>query len=69
MRKWGLTARPKWSWLGWQASVIVFEIAGLTLAQLLARWHHDVLRHQLSVSTAANYKSVFDHHLVPALGR
>jgi hypothetical protein len=43
--------------------------AGLTLAQLLARWHVDVLRHQVSVSTAANYKSVFDHHLVPALGR
>lgn len=43
--------------------------AQLTVAQLLSRWHDDVLRHQVSPSTASNYKSVFDHHLVPALGR
>jgi integrase len=41
----------------------------LTVSQLLERWHRDVLRHQVAPIAAENYKSVADHHLVPALGR
>jgi len=41
----------------------------LTIAQLLDRWYSDVLRHQVSLSAAANYKSIADHHIVPTLGR
>ena len=41
----------------------------MTVAQLMQRWHDDVIRHQVVRSTADNYKSVSDHHIVPALGR
>ena len=41
----------------------------LTVSQLLTRWYEDVLRHQVSMSAASNYKSVADHHIVPSLGR
>jgi integrase len=41
----------------------------LTVSQLLTRWYEDVLRHQVSMSAAGNYKSVADHHIVPSLGR
>ena len=41
----------------------------LTVAKLLARWHEDVLRHQVSASTAANYRAIADHHVLPTLGR
>jgi integrase len=40
----------------------------LTVAQLLNRWHDDVLRHQVAPSAAFNYKAVADRHIVPALG-
>src|SRR5579863_3371285 len=40
----------------------------LTVAQLLNRWHDDVLRHQVAPSAAFNYKSVADRHIVPSLG-
>lgn len=43
--------------------------ASMTVAQLLERWHADVIRHQVTRSTSDNYKSVADHHIVPALGR
>ncbi|HEY1988120.1 MAG TPA: tyrosine-type recombinase/integrase [Acidimicrobiales bacterium] len=41
----------------------------ITVAQLLGRWHDNVLRHQVAKSAADNYKSVADHHIVPSLGR
>ena len=40
----------------------------LTVAQLLTRWHNDVLRHQVAPSAALNYKAVADRHIVPTLG-
>ena len=43
--------------------------ATMTVAQLMERWHVDIVRHQVTRSTADNYKSVADHHIVPALGR
>jgi integrase len=41
----------------------------LTVSQLLTRWYDDVLRHQVSMGAASNYKSVADNHIVPSLGR
>ncbi len=43
--------------------------ASMTVAQLLERWHADVLRHQVARTASDNYKSVADHHIVPVLGR
>jgi integrase len=43
--------------------------ASMTVAQLMQRWHDDVIRHQEVRSTVDNYKSVADHHIVPVLGR
>lgn len=43
--------------------------ASMTVAQLLDRWHADVIRHQVARTASDNYKSVADHHIVPALGR
>ena len=40
----------------------------LTVAQLLGRWHDDVLRHQVAPSAASSYKAIADHHIVPTLG-
>ncbi|MGC1239896.1 MAG: tyrosine-type recombinase/integrase [Acidimicrobiales bacterium] len=41
----------------------------LTVAQLLDRWHVDVLRHQVAPSAARNYKAVADQHIIPTLGK
>lgn len=41
----------------------------LTVAQLLTRWHDDVLRHQVAPNAASNYKGIADNHIVPTLGR
>jgi len=41
----------------------------MTVAQLLIRWHDDVLSHQVAPSAAGNYKTIADHHIVPTLGR
>lgn len=41
----------------------------MTVGQLLNRWHRDVLSHQVAPSAAANYKTIADHHVIPALGR
>ncbi len=43
--------------------------ATLTVAQLFERWYCDVLRHQVAVSAADNYKSIADRHITPSLGR
>ena len=40
----------------------------LTVAQLLNRWHEDVLRHQVAPSAAFNYRAVADRYIVPTLG-
>jgi len=41
----------------------------MTVAQLLERWHNDVLRHQVAPSAADNCRGVAIHHLVLAIGR
>src|SRR5258708_1499127 len=41
----------------------------LTVAQLFERWYADVLRHQVAMSAADNYKTIADHHITPLLGR
>jgi integrase len=41
----------------------------MTVAQLLDRWYADVLRHQVAESAALGYRSVANHHIVPAIGR
>jgi len=43
--------------------------AQMTVAQLLDRWYSDVLRHQVALSAADNYKSIADNHIRPSLGR
>ena len=43
--------------------------ATLTVAQLFNSWYEDVLRHQVAPSASSNYKRVFDHHIIPTLGR
>lgn len=43
--------------------------AQMTVAQLLDRWYSDVLRRQVALSAADNYRSIADHHIRPALGR
>ncbi len=40
----------------------------LTVAQLLTRWHDDVLRYQVAPSAALNYKAVAGRHIIPTLG-
>jgi len=41
----------------------------LTVAQLLDRWYTDVLRHQVALSAAENYRSIARNHINPTLGR
>jgi hypothetical protein len=41
----------------------------LTVAELLRRWHHDLLRHQVSSVASSNHRSVAEQHIVPALGK
>ena len=41
----------------------------LTVVDLLAHWHRDVLRHQVAPNAAKNYKGIADQHIVPTLGR
>ena len=43
--------------------------ATLTVSQLFNSWYEDVLRHQVDPSASSNYKRVFDHHIIPTLGR
>ncbi len=43
--------------------------ATLTVAQLFNSWYEDVLRHQVAPSASSNYKRIFDHHIIPTLGR
>jgi len=43
--------------------------AQMTVAQLLDRWYSGVLRHQVALSAADNYKSIADNHIRPSLGR
>ena len=43
--------------------------AAMTFAGLVDRWQDEVLRHQVAPSTADNYKSIVDHHVLPTLGR
>lgn len=41
----------------------------LSVSQLLDRWLEDVVRHQVSPSTARNYKTIAVQHIKPALGK
>lgn len=41
----------------------------VTIAQLIERWHHDIIRHQVAPSASENYRSIAAHHIVPTLGR
>jgi integrase len=41
----------------------------LTIGNLFTRWYEDVLRHQVTINTASNYKSVADNHIIPTLGK
>jgi integrase len=41
----------------------------LTVGQLLDRWLDDVNRHQVTISTANNYRAMAEHHIKPALGK
>ena len=41
----------------------------MTVAQLFERWQSDVLSVQVSLSTASNYKTVADFHIIPTLGK
>ncbi|MHB1209564.1 MAG: site-specific integrase [Acidimicrobiales bacterium] len=41
----------------------------LTVSQLFNSWYEDVLRHQVAPSASSNYKRIFDHHIIPTLGR
>lgn len=41
----------------------------LTVKELLRSWHEEELRHRVARSTADNYRSVFEQHVIPALGR
>ena len=43
--------------------------ATLTVAQLFNSWYEDVLRHQVAPSASTNYKRIFDHHIIPTLGK
>jgi len=40
----------------------------LSVSQLLDRWLQDVIRHQVTSSTARNYQTVANYHIKPALG-
>jgi hypothetical protein len=39
------------------------------VADLLAHWYADVLRHQVALNAAQNYKGIAQQHIVPTLGR
>jgi integrase len=41
----------------------------LTVSQLVDRWLEDVNRHQVTASTASNYRAMVEHHIKPALGK
>jgi integrase len=43
--------------------------ATLTVAQLFNSWYEDVLRHQVAPSASSNYKRIYNHHILPTLGR
>lgn len=40
-----------------------------TVAELLERWHDDVLSHEVSELTAKRYRSLAQRHITPVLGR
>lgn len=40
----------------------------ITLAQLVTRWHEDILSHQVDESTASNYICIARNHILPTLG-
>jgi len=41
----------------------------LTVSQLVDRWLDDVNRHQVTASTASNYRTMAEHHIKPTLGK
>lgn len=41
----------------------------LTVSQLVDRWLEDVNRHQVTASTASNYRAMAEHHIKPSLGK
>ena len=43
--------------------------ASLTVEQLVERWYNEVLRHQVAISAADNYRSIAKRHLYPTLGK
>ena len=43
--------------------------ARLTVAELLSAWHDEELRHHVGRSTSDNYRSVYERHVIPVLGR
>lgn len=43
--------------------------SGPTVAELLERWHSEVLSQQVSESTARRYRNIALRHIVPVLGR
>ena len=40
-----------------------------TVSQLFNSWYDDVLRRQVAPSASSNYERIFDHHIIPTLGR
>jgi len=43
--------------------------ASLTVEQLVERWYDEVLRHQVAMSAADNYRSIAKRHVYPTLGK
>jgi integrase len=43
--------------------------AQLSVGQLLDRWQQDVIRHQVTSSTARNYQTIANMHIKPVLGK
>ncbi len=43
--------------------------ASLTVEQLVERWYDEVLRHQVAMSAADNYRSIAKRHIYPTLGK
>jgi integrase len=43
--------------------------SSITVAQLVDRWLDEVNRHQVTTSTAKNYRAMAEHHIKPAIGK
>jgi hypothetical protein len=43
--------------------------ATLTVSQFINSWNADVPRHQVAQGASVIYKRIFDHHIIPTLGR